>query len=473
MKIFLIGLPVERYTQPMLGLGYIGAALINKGHSVKIHDMASQNAGDMAQIEKEINEFKPEYLGISVLTAQFRKAAEIIKAVKKINPKIVTMMGGPHISSVPEHTLKTTMDTDFVFVGEGDIAVPEFIRLHSSGADYTKLPGLGFRTPDGKITVNKAEIIKDISSLDFPWKILNPLNYNKGELQGYTAQRRPVVTVVSSRGCPYRCTYCAQMSIFNYQFRVRDPINFVDEMEYLYNNFGTREIQLADDNFTFYREHAEKVCNEILKRKLDISWALINGVRIDKLDYELLKLMKKAGCYYMAFGLEFGSPRMLKICKKGLNEDHLQKGYDNVKLASRMGFITHGFFLMGYPTELPEDIEMTAKLITSLPLDRISIGMPIPYPGSELFGWYMGKKYKSLDDIDWDEFIEGRFKPLWENMTGDHVIKRIRQTYLKFYTPLRILRFMMKFRTLEQFSAAYRGFSRGFLNLFKGVGTQK
>ncbi|MFH1666089.1 MAG: radical SAM protein [Elusimicrobiota bacterium] len=472
-KILLIGLPADRYTQPMLGLGYIGAALMNKGHTIKVHDMASENCGNIAQIEKEIKEFKPDSVGISVLTAQFTKAKEIVKAIKKLDTKIITVMGGPHISALPEYTLKTVSEVDFVFAGEGEISFPEFIRLYSSGGDFTKISGLGYRA-NGRIFNNKAEIIKDISLLDFPWKLLNPLNYNKGELQGYTAKRRPVVTVVSSRGCPYRCTYCAQMSVFSYHFRVRDPINFVDEMEYLNKNFGIREIQLADDNFTFYRDHAVKVCNEILKRKLDVTWALINGVRIDKLDTELLKLMKKAGCYYMAFGLEFGSPRILAHCKKGLSEDGLKVGYENVKIASKMGFITHGFFLMGYPFEKEEDIDMTTALIKKLPLDRISIGMPIPYPGSEIFNYYMKNKFKSLDNINWDDYNEGNFKPIWEHLSGTTVATKIRKTYMMFYlNPVNMLRFLLKLRTLEQFKATFNGFRRGLLNTFLRIYTTK
>ncbi|MBU0952402.1 MAG: cobalamin B12-binding domain-containing protein, partial [Elusimicrobia bacterium] len=124
-KILLIGLPADRYTQPMLGLGYIGAALMNKGHTIKVHDMASENCGNIAQIEKEIKEFKPDSVGISVLTAQFTKAKEIVKAIKKLDTKIITVMGGPHISALPEYTLKTVSEVDFVFAGEGEISFPE------------------------------------------------------------------------------------------------------------------------------------------------------------------------------------------------------------------------------------------------------------------------------------------------------------------------------------------------------------
>ncbi|OGS22733.1 MAG: hypothetical protein A2252_08710 [Elusimicrobia bacterium RIFOXYA2_FULL_39_19] len=468
-KIYLIGLPVHRYTQPMLGLGYIGSALLKNGHTIKVHDMASENAGELSQIEKEVKEFNPDYAGISVLTAQINRSAEILKHIKSINNKIVTVMGGPHVSALPEYTLNTVLHADFCIAGEGDISFPEFVKLHSANADYSAIAGLCYRK-EGKAVLNKPEIIKDISTLEFPWKLLNPLNYNKGELQGYTAKRRPVVTVVSSRGCPYRCTYCAQMSVFSYQFRVRDAMNFVDEMEYLNKNFGIKEIQLADDNFTFYRDHAVKVCNEILRRKLDISWALINGVRIDKLDKELLELMKKAGCYYMAFGLEFGSPRILKLCKKGLSDEGMKVGYENVKLASKMGFITHGFFLMGYPYEQMEDMEMTAGLIKALPLDRISIGVPVPYPGSEIFNYYMEKKFKTIENINWDDYVEGNFKPIWEYLSGNVVANKIRKTYLSFYTnPFNMLRFISKLRTKEQFFATFQGFRRGLLNTFLNI----
>jgi radical SAM superfamily enzyme YgiQ (UPF0313 family) len=469
-KILLIGFPLERYTQPMLGLGYIGAALLKEGHEVKLHDVVSKAPGDPDQIEKEAREFAPDFVGISVMTPQMPRVSEILVRIKKVNPATITVMGGPHASALPEFTLKTITNLDYVIAGEGEESMPALVRVCERLPEAESIPGLAFRK-NGSIIINKPKFVSDIDFLEYPWKIMNPLNYNKGELQGYTCKRRPVTTVVSTRGCPYLCTYCAQSSIFVNKLRVRSASKFVDELEYLHKNFGINEIQLADDNFAFHREHAEAVCKEIIARGLDISWALINGVRADRLDEELLNMMKKAGCYYMAFGLEFGSPRVLKLCRKSLN---IEKSYENVKIASRLGFITHGFFLMGYPLEKNEDVEMTRKLIMSLPLDRISIGMPIPYPGSEIFNYYMEKRFKSLDNIDWSVFQEGKFKVMWEFMTGDYVANMINSTYKKFYSsPSRMLRFISKLRTLEQYKATFQGFTRGLLNIMKRVETQK
>ncbi|MEW6041367.1 MAG: radical SAM protein [Elusimicrobiota bacterium] len=469
-KIYLIGFPLERYTQPMLGLGYVGASLLKEGHEIKLHDVISKAPGDPDFIEKEVKEFAPAYVGISAMTPQIQRAMEILGRIKKVNSEIITVMGGPHASSLPEYTLKTLNNLDYVITGEGEETFPSLIRSHSGDVVRESIYGLVYRK-DGKIVSNKPKFVSDIDTLEYPWKIMNPLNYNKGELQGYTCKRRPVVTVVSTRGCPYLCTYCAQSSIFVNKLRVRNALKFVDEIEYLHREFGINEIQLADDNFAFHREHVVSVCNEIIKRGLDVSWALINGVRADRLDEDLLKLMKKAGCYYMAFGIEFGSERMLKICRKSLK---VEKAYENIRIASRLGYITHGFFLMGYPVEKEEDMEATKKLIMSLPLDRISIGMPVPYPGSDLFNYYMEKKFKSLDNIDWSYFIEGKFKPIWEYVTGDYVSAQINTTYKKFYSsPARLLRFISKLTTLEQYKATFMGFRRGLLNLMNRIETQK
>ncbi|GAH48994.1 unnamed protein product, partial [marine sediment metagenome] len=246
--------------------------------------------------------------------------------------------------------------------------------------------------------------------------------------------------------CPYMCTYCSK-SVFGNKLRVRDPVRFVDEIEYLHRHYNIKEFQIADDNFSFYYDHAMKICKEILKRNLKISWTLPNGVRADRMDSELLKQMKQSGCYYMAFGFEFGSSRILKIVKKSLDSE---KAKQTVHTANKLGFITHGFFLMGHPEETLDDLILTQKLAISLPLDRISIGIPIPYPGSELFQYYLGEKNNNLLDFDWNYYKEGHSRLILKHLDLDALRKIIKQTTYRFYGNIhRILNFARKINNIN------------------------
>jgi len=170
--------------------------------------------------------------------------------------------------------------------------------------------------------------------------------------------------------------------------------------------FRSSITDFADDNFTFYPDHARAVCEEIIARKLSVSWALINGIRADRVDEPLLRLMKKAGCYYTAFGLESGSQATLTQYKKSLD---VKKVYDTVRIANKLGYITQGFFLIAPPFETEQDLAATLGLIRALPLDRIAIGVPIPYPGTELYATVQKTAPDKLKDIDYNYYDGGDY----------------------------------------------------------------
>ena len=232
------------------------------------------------------------------------------------------------------------------------------------------------------------------------------------------------------------------------KLRMRDPRGFVDEIEYLVNTFGIREIQIVDDSFTFYKEYATQVCTELLERKLNISWSLPNGIRADRVDYELLELMRKAGCYYTAFGIEFGSERMLKLTKKDLT---LEKARQSVNWAARLGYITQGFFMLGHPLERKEDVLATLQLSQELPLDRISIDFIMPLPGTELFEYYIQKGYLNFEHIDWGQFGNRQFIPKTEFVTLAELMNLLRKANVRFYlNPRRALRHILKIKSANQ-----------------------
>ncbi|MBN1622357.1 MAG: B12-binding domain-containing radical SAM protein [Endomicrobiales bacterium] len=449
---------------PNLGVGYVGASLKSDAHRVRIFDSAFYD--DYIPVLRDVlKEFEPEVVGITGFTFQHSSMIKMAELVNALSPDTLIILGGPHASVLAKTILAKYKFVDFVIVGEGEESFPGLLKALYTGSALESLPGLVYRN-EGGIRANNSYFISDLDNLKKPWDVLNPLDYQKGRIHGFIAKEQPVTQVISSRGCPYECTFCAGRAVLGNKMYLRDPKKFVDEIEYLKDEFGIKEVQIVDDNFTFYRDHAVNVCNEMINRKLDISWSLPNGVRADKLDKELLGLMKKAGCYSIGIGIEFGSPRMLKMVHKSLD---LEKAKETVMLCNKLGFITTGFFLIGYPEETLEDIKMTADFISSLPFDRIRVSIPFPYPGSELFKYYLERNYHNAENIDWDHFHSIDNICILENLNKNFVEKFCRNIYFKFYlNPFNTLRFLSKFRTWIQFKSVWQGF-KIFLQTMEGT----
>lgn len=437
-----------------LGIGYIGASLLAEGHQVKLLDMSN----DKDCFARVVKDFKPEIIGVTGTTFHYSSALDTINRVKEMDSRIISVLGGSHASSLAEFILSQNDKIDFIIKGEGEIAFPWLLKsLH--GADgLSHVPGLVYRA-DGEIKTNLPSYIEDLDGLHYPWDIINPLDYQGAKVHGFVRKQHPVAQVLSSRGCPYRCTFCAGRSVLGSKIRVRSPLAFVDELTYLKRTYGIREIQIVDDNFTFYHDHAAETCHQIINRGMGLSISLPNGVRADRLNEELLLLMKRAGFYYLSFGIEFGSQRMLKLCKKSLDLDQAR---ESIRLAHKLGFMTQGFFLLGHPEETLEDVEMTRSFIKSVPLDRILLTLPFPLPGSELFNYYLEKRYGTVANIDWRAFKFDIYHRLLEHMTQEDLQRERLRIYTQFYfNPLNALRFLAKFRTVSQFTSALYGL--GFL----------
>ena len=439
-----------------LGLGYVGASLLARGHRVKLLDMANNN--NLNRIADLVRDFKPEVIGVTGSTFHYLSALKIIDYVKRIDPGIIAILGGTHASALAEYILESERKIDFVIKGEGENAFPSLLLNLFRGDDPALIPGLVYR--DGEaIRSNTPSYIKDLNELEYPWKSINPLDYQGRKVHGFVRRQQPVAQVLSSRGCPYHCTFCAGRSVLGSKIRMRNLDGFVGELLYLKREYGIREVQIVDDNFTFYQDHAAEICHQIISRKMGFSLSLPNGVRADRLNEKLLCLMKKAGFYYLSFGIEFGSPRMLKLCRKSLDLDQAK---NSIRLANKLGFMTQGFFLLGHPEERPEDVEMTRAFIQSVPLDRILLTLPFPLPGSELFDYYIRKRYDSVANIQWKTFKFDSYDRLQENMTKESLRQQRIRIYNEFYfNPVNALRFLSKFRTVSQLKSAFYGF--GFL----------
>lgn len=388
MKVFLTRPNYKTHLiTPPLGIGYLSSYLKSKGYDCEIVDGLNLNLTD-GEIVKRCKE--ADIVGISVLSYYFLQAISLSKKLKKAGKIVV--IGGPHASALPELTLRET-GADFVVVGEGEQTFYKLVNEIAEG----KI--------DKKKKNRRGEFVKDLSSLPFPdWKQIDPRIYQKAP-HGGVVKSFPVAPILTTRGCPYECTFCASPELWKRSIRYRKPEEVVKEIKYLVNNFGVKEIHIEDDNFTLKREHAEKVCKLILKEKIKVDWATPNGIRADKVDLKLLQLMKKAGCYFVAFGIESGNQEILNNVAKHSDLETIKKA---VGLAHKVGLITQGFFIFGLPGETKETIKETINFAKSLPLDKAQFLMLDIIPGSVLW-----KELKFDKKVNWylDSFHEVSWCP--------------------------------------------------------------
>ena len=412
MKIVLTTSPraegdLERKGLPFLGIGYV-AAYIEKfsHHQVEIFD-AHTYGFSPSEAAKRILDKNPDVVGIHSITDNRFKAIALTKELKKNNPKIITLVGGPHFSLTAKNALEIVPEIDYVIKGEGEKAVVQFLNVLENKDDINKVSGLTYRTQDGGIIEKPlTDLIMNIDDLPMPaWHLFDLKQYTK-PIDGTNIR---AVGVLSGRGCPNVCVYCANARTV---LRLRSPKNFVDEVEFLNKEYGYRGFDFWDDTMTLVHEHVRGVCEEILKRKLDIVWYA--RARVNTVNKDLLKIMRKAGCIRISYGVESGSPRILKVIKKNIT---IEQARGAVRLSSKVGMAVVTNFMVNLPEETLEDLKLTINLMKELREIKNSYpayGFTVIYPGTELelmakkqgimpwdFSWnspYQSKKYKVTGD---------------------------------------------------------------------------
>ena len=353
--------------RPHIGQGYVAETLTAKGIEYDILDM---NLGyKYKHLQKKIDTFQPDLIGMSLLTLEHRKFYELLSRVKRNNPKIKTVVGGPHVTIFKERVMTDCPDIDYGVVYEGELTLVELCQ--GERAD-DQIKGLMARK-NGVISYpGDREFLRNLDELPFP-------RYEKFELKKYI----PEVEIYSSRGCPHKCIFCPNR-IINPCFRVRSPSHVVDEMEYWYKK-GYRQFNFDDDNFNREIDRVYEICDEIEKRGLkNLFIRCSNGIRADRTDRALLTRMKEVGFNYIAFGADSGNNKMLKLNKKGERIEDIEQALKN---ASELGYNLKLLFVVGTPGETREDVEDDVRLALKYPLQDVHFYNIIPYPGTELYEW--------------------------------------------------------------------------------------
>lgn len=378
---------------PPLGLGYLSSYLKKHGHQVEIIDglnLSLSNA-EIARLCAGAG-----LAGVQILSDFYLEAKDLIRELKSAGLRVA--IGGAHVSSLPEESLADTA-ADFAIVGEGEETLLELVEHLEAGKPVDKISGL----VTGKNTFQKRAFIQDLDSLPFPdWRQIDPSKCIKAP-HGAVIKNFPVAPVTTSRGCPYSCKFCASSNIWERIIRFRSPENVAEEIEYLVKDFGVREIHFEDDNLTLKKEHIEGICNLILRRGLKVSWATPNGVRADTLTPELVRLMKKSGCYFLAFGIESGDQQILDNIHKKTDLAAIERA---VRIARAEGLVTQGFFIFGLPGETEKTIAESIKFAKRIALDRAQFLLLDVLPGSALWDELGGVKIadwhkRSYQEVSW------------------------------------------------------------------------
>lgn len=390
MRILLVVPPyaLEECPLPPLSLSYLSGNLLAHGFEVEILDllMSKVSAG---KIRRKLEQYQPQLVGTNGATMTVPAAAKILKICKEFDPRITTVMGGPHVSFAAEDTFHRAPWIDIVVAGEGDVTIVELASALHKGTDVGEVAGLCLKRNGKAIKTAPRLPIDKLDELPFPARHLLPLSR-------YHALGS-ACPVISSRGCPYQCIFCTTPRMFGRKVRFRQPAQVVDEIELIYRQYGFKQINVVDDTFTLNHPHATELCREVIRRNLPIQWSIFS--RVDTLTPKLLDLMREAGCVRMLFGVESGNEQVLNTIKKGISLEKIRNG---VKQATEAGIGSFASFILGLPGETPERAQETLALAMELAErwgTQYGFHYLSPFPGTELFerAEQMGIRFLSKD----------------------------------------------------------------------------
>ncbi len=427
--------------QPAFGLGYLASVLREDGHEVAILD-GLKNRMSLAEFEGHLRRYEYDVIGFQIYSYDVHLVIPYLEAARRLQSRAVLILGGAHPSGDPEGTLMTLPLADFAMKAEGEIGVRQFASLVSElkfdqlgeasrGAmdprSLVDVSGLIWRNGDG-VKVNRTSFVPDLDEVPFPaWDLMDPREYPEAP-HGAFARGFPSAPIIFNRGCPYKCTFCAAHTLSPRKQRRRSTANVLAEMAHLQSKYGVKEFHFEDDCFNCDREAVIDFCTTVLKESRQLSWGCPSGVRLDRLDPDILGLMERAGCYSFGLGIEVGSERMMKMVKKGETAATVAA---KVRMVGKTKIKTTGFFILGYPDETQEDIEATIKLALALPIGRAQFNNFMPLPGTESMERMRAEG--EVGPIDWSAVFvhDASFPP--KGMTSEELKSLQRKAYLRFY----------------------------------------
>jgi len=447
---------VEELSAPMLpmGIASIAAVLRKEGIPVSIVDL---NVEPDLNIDRLISRIKHEgigIIGISAMTSSISDAQVMARRIKT-DTGIPVVIGGPHASAVKEKILEQSEDFDYLVFGEGEYTMLELCRAISSGSkDFSNIRGLGYRI-NRRIVLNEPRpLIENLD--DLPYAARDLCSFEKYNVPLYLRSTHRSAHLITSRGCPFRCTFCSAHSVTGYKFRPHSPERVVSEIEKLMQDYGARFFLIYDDTFTISKERVTAICNLILKKGLRIKWFCM--ARADTVDEEIIDLMQRAGMIAINFGVESGDESVLKVIKKGITPDKVRKAFKIVR--RYRGLRVFSSFMIGLPTDTRQSIKKTVDFAIELDPDMAFFFILTPYPGTEIYEKCKGIDFEVSDN--WERFnhvfsdnpLALKSKEFSEKELRSLLVEANKRFYSR---PKYIARNIRNIKSLEEFSYKAKG----------------
>lgn len=427
-KIMLINLPVTRpedFSAEVLrvsiffplGLAYIAAALERTGkYEIMVIEALAEcdlskstpiNGGSSLrygftddEIAQRIIDCSPDVIGTSCLfSATQWDMSNVCRIAKEIDKNIITIVGGADAGANAKYIIDNFPHVDFVVIGEGEETATRLLDAISNNASISKLNGIAYRKNGNTHVIPKSEYIEDLDTVPFPARhMFNMVNYLSKAMPHSTFKKTPFTQMISSRGCPLKCTFCALGNHWGKRQRLRNEENVLEEIEELISEYGIKEIHFEDDNLTADKRRAVKIFDGIIERGFDIAWNLPSGIAVYTLDDEILEKMKASGCYSVSLAIESGNYMVLeKLMKKPVDLKRVPK---LVKKIRELGMDARGFFIIGYPGETKETIRQTVEFAKELELDWTYFFIATPLPHTEMWKMCIENGYIKEEDFD-------------------------------------------------------------------------
>ena len=434
MKIVLIFPRVAEYQagQAPLGLASLAGYLRKNGYKdIKILDFSFHKSLDQAY--KEIKKIKADLVGISAMSYLMEPSLKIASIIKQNNPNIIIAFGGPHATMYPEDVAREN-NVDIVAYGEAEKTFLNLIQHIEQEKSLKEVRGIAYKTPEGQVVKNPpAELIKDLDEIGMPARDMIPTFKKYISLVPFFPLEFPMTTMVTSRGCPYSCTFCQPTleKLFGKIPRTRSAKNIVDEMEYLQNHYKIKSIFFSDSLFTYKRSRTMDICKEIVDRKLDITWECQS--RVNTIDKELVVWMKKANCKVLSFGVESGSQRILDFAGKGTTKSQISNAF---KICREVGIVASCNYMIGFPTETKEDLKMSLQQMLETKPDLLNVYITSPVPGTAMYDAAKGMnliKTEDLNIIGRRNDADGMFSKFKSDELDDKYLENFQQRFIREY----------------------------------------
>jgi radical SAM superfamily enzyme YgiQ (UPF0313 family) len=446
-KIVLV-VPLSRthYVVPPIGLGYIVTALRNGGfNDIVILDCLKEKLG-LKGLQKHLVQLAPAVVGFQLYSYDFPFVVKSIEMVKELLPDSIVVIGGPHVSATGTLALREIPGANFGFIGEAEVGLPLLMKrlLREESISFREVPGLIYREDDG-FYVNPRAVITSLDDLGFPaWDLMVPGEYPDSP-QGGFYKNFPIAPISTTRGCPYSCTFCGSTVNMGKKLRFRSISMVLREMKMLYDEYGVREFHIIDDMFNFRKQRVSDFCNGVRDQQLDISYTFPNGLRLNHLDLETLKMMRDTGAYSFNVGIESGSQRILDMMKKNLTLELIE---EKVNLIVEAGLEPCGFFIIGFPGETSEDIKATKKFAKRLKLKRAHFSNFLPLPGTEATRQLI--ENKEIETPVWEDLFYSKVPYAPKGISKRKLKSLQRRAYLSFhFRPSIMFRMLLEIKSMN------------------------